>query len=84
MGGVAGPHMVVGVRGAGRSRVAARMIMERVAEAFGVMILGSGLFQADAHPGNILVLKGVSASLGHPASQPPLTVDETRSTSARA
>ena len=34
------------------------MIMERVAEAFGVMILGSGLFQADAHPGNILVLPG--------------------------
>lgn len=48
------------------------MIMERVAEAFGVMILGSGLFQADAHPGNILVLKGAArrAQSPWPGSSP--------------
>jgi hypothetical protein len=37
--------------------------MERVAEAFGVMMLETGLFQADAHPGNILVMKGAALAL---------------------
>lgn len=34
---------------------AARRILARVSEAYGLMILGEGLFQADGHPGNILV-----------------------------
>ena len=41
-----------------QKRAAARRILERVSEAFGVMMLDKGLFQADAHPGNILVMKG--------------------------
>lgn len=32
-------------------------VIARASEAYGRMILGSGLFQADAHPGNILVMK---------------------------
>lgn len=42
-----------------KKKAAARRILGRVAEAFGVMMLDKGLFQADAHPGNILVMKGV-------------------------
>lgn len=35
-------------------------IISRVSEAYGQMMLSTGLFHADAHPGNILVLpKGV-------------------------
>ena len=33
----------------------ARRLLGRVAEAYGRMLLLSGLFQADCHPGNILV-----------------------------
>lgn len=36
--------------------VACRRVLSRVSEAYGRMILGTGLFQADGHPGNILVL----------------------------
>jgi predicted unusual protein kinase regulating ubiquinone biosynthesis (AarF/ABC1/UbiB family) len=43
--------------------MAARRILERVSKAFGVMMLDKGLFQADAHPGNILVMKGACAPL---------------------
>ena len=32
-----------------------RMLLSRVSEAYGRMVLGPGLFQADCHPGNILV-----------------------------
>ncbi|KAK9798604.1 hypothetical protein WJX73_007340 [Symbiochloris irregularis] len=32
-----------------------RVLLSRVSEAYGRMILGPGLFQADCHPGNILV-----------------------------
>ncbi|GAB4821653.1 hypothetical protein N2152v2_008699 [Parachlorella kessleri] len=39
-------------------RKAARRILDRVAEAYGRMMLLDGLFQADGHPGNILVMKG--------------------------
>lgn len=35
--------------------VAARRLLERVAEAYGRMLLLNGLFQADCHPGNIFV-----------------------------
>jgi len=33
-------------------------ILSRVSEAYGRMMLYEGLFQADGHPGNILVMKG--------------------------
>ena len=39
-------------------RLAARQILSKVTEAYGRMILLDGLFQADGHPGNILVMKG--------------------------
>ena len=35
-------------------------ILSRVSEAYGRMMLYEGLFQADGHPGNILVMKGDS------------------------
>ena len=38
--------------------MAARRILSRVSEAYGRMLLLDGLFQADGHPGNILVMKG--------------------------
>jgi hypothetical protein len=41
-----------------RRKAASRLILERVGRAFGAMMLETGLFQADAHPGNILVMKG--------------------------
>jgi predicted unusual protein kinase regulating ubiquinone biosynthesis (AarF/ABC1/UbiB family) len=42
---------------------AARRILARVSEAYGQMILGEGLFQADGHPGNILVQHGGRVAL---------------------
>ncbi len=41
-----------------KKRVAKRRIMSSVSEAYGRMLLLNGLFQADGHPGNILVLPG--------------------------
>jgi predicted unusual protein kinase regulating ubiquinone biosynthesis (AarF/ABC1/UbiB family) len=38
-------------------RMAARRILSHVSEAYGRMVLLDGLFQADGHPGNILVMK---------------------------
>ena len=35
-----------------------RRILGAVSEAYGRMMLYEGLFQADGHPGNILVMKG--------------------------
>lgn len=43
---------------AATKRMAARQILGKVSEAYGRMILLDGLFQADGHPGNILVMKG--------------------------
>jgi len=43
---------------AAAKRMAARQILSKVSEAYGRMILLDGLFQADGHPGNILVMKG--------------------------
>ena len=37
-------------------------ILSRVSEAYGRMMLYEGLFQADGHPGNILVMKGAFSS----------------------
>lgn len=39
-------------------KLAAQRILSRVSEAYGRMLLLDGLFQADGHPGNILVMKG--------------------------
>lgn len=36
----------------------AKLILSRICEAYGRMLLMQGLFQADCHPGNILVMKG--------------------------
>lgn len=43
--------------------MAKRMIMSNVGEAYGRMLLLDGLFQADGHPGNILVLRGARGTL---------------------
>lgn len=42
---------------------AARLILSQVSHAYGLMILGEGLFQADGHPGNILVQQGGRVAL---------------------
>ncbi|KXZ54564.1 hypothetical protein GPECTOR_4g629 [Gonium pectorale] len=39
-------------------QAAKRLILQRVSEAYGRMIFGEGLFQADGHPGNILIGRG--------------------------
>ncbi len=41
-----------------KKQAAARRILSHVSEAYGRMLLYDGLFQADGHPGNILVRKG--------------------------
>jgi ABC1 atypical kinase-like domain len=38
-------------------------VLTRASEAYGRMILETGLFQADGHPGNILVMKGGKVGL---------------------
>lgn len=43
---------------AGQRKRAMKLIISRVSEAYGRMLLFDGLFQADGHPGNILVMKG--------------------------
>lgn len=43
---------------ASMQRRARQRILSRIADAYGLMIIGSGLFQADPHPGNIMVLAG--------------------------
>ncbi len=37
---------------------AAQLILSRICEAYGRMLLLQGLFRADCHPGSILVMKG--------------------------
>ena len=39
-------------------KIGIKRILSHVSEAYGRMMLYEGLFQADGHPGNILVLKG--------------------------
>ncbi len=46
-----------------KRQAAARRILSYVSEAYGTMILGEGLFQADGHPGNILVRPGGGIAL---------------------
>lgn len=38
-----------------QQKLGKQLLLRRVGEAYGRMILGSGIFQADCHPGNILV-----------------------------
>ena len=42
-----------------QKRLAKRRVFSRIAEAYGRMMLLEGLFNADGHPGNILVMQGV-------------------------
>jgi len=44
-------------------KMAAKRILTRLSEAYGRMMLTDGLFQADGHPGNILVMKGGTVGL---------------------
>ncbi len=46
-----------------KRKVAVERIVHRVAEAYGRQLLYGGLFQADGHPGNILVMKGTHICL---------------------
>ena len=48
---------VEGLSPAVRKKAQSR-ILQRVVDAYGMMIVKSGLFQADPHPGNILIMKG--------------------------
>lgn len=47
-----------------KRKMAVERIVHRVAEAYGRQLLYGGLFQADGHPGNILVMKGNAFALG--------------------
>ena len=38
-----------------KQKLGKQLLLRRVGEAYGRMVLGPGLFQADCHPGNILV-----------------------------
>ena len=46
-----------------KRKLAMDRILNRVAEAYGRQLLYGGLFQADGHPGNILVMKGMYTCL---------------------
>ena len=39
-----------------KRKAAAKLILQRVSEAYGEMMLTEGLFQADAHPGCVLAM----------------------------
>lgn len=43
--------------------IAKQRILRRVTDAYGHMLLVNGLFQADAHPGNILVQPGTLSAI---------------------
>lgn len=51
-----------------KQKMAVERIIHRVAEAYGRQLLYGGLFQADGHPGNILVMKGASPPLHTPTA----------------
>jgi predicted unusual protein kinase regulating ubiquinone biosynthesis (AarF/ABC1/UbiB family) len=44
-------------------KIAAKRVLTRLSEAYGRMMLTDGIFQADGHPGNILVMKGGQVGL---------------------
>jgi len=57
-------------------RQAAKVLLTRISEAYGHMILREGLFQADCHPGNILVMKGGKVGLIDFGQSKQLTTEE--------
>ncbi|CAA7400708.1 unnamed protein product [Spirodela intermedia] len=53
-----------GINPSGKIAVAAKQsILKSLTQAYGQMILGSGFFHADPHPGNILICKGSEIAL---------------------
>ncbi|CAG9460985.1 unnamed protein product [Pedinophyceae sp. YPF-701] len=60
-------------------QAAARLLLDRLSDAYGHMILGSGLFQADCHPGNILVMEGGRIGLIDYGQSKQLTDEERKS-----
>ena len=59
-----------------KRRAAKEQILRRLCEAYGRMIFGEGLFQADGHPGNILVQRGTRIALLDYGQSKKLTSDE--------
>lgn len=57
-------------------QIAKRRILSNICEAYGKQILETGLFQADAHPGNILVRKGAQVALLDYGQSKQLTPEE--------
>ncbi|GKV13847.1 hypothetical protein SLEP1_g24819 [Rubroshorea leprosula] len=54
-----------GINPAGKMAAAAKQnILKSLTLAYGQMILKSGFFHADPHPGNILICKGSEATCG--------------------
>lgn len=62
-----------------KRRIAKERILQRLCEAYGKMIFGNGLFQADGHPGNILVQKRAKIGLLDYGQSKKLTKDEVHS-----
>ena len=52
------PHTLHRSMSASVRQMASSRILRRVSEAYGHMMLLDGLFQADCHPGNIIVMEG--------------------------
>ena len=61
-----------------KQRKAKERILRRLCEAYGKMIFGDGLFQADGHPGNILVQKKARIALLDYGQSKKLHTDEVR------
>lgn len=59
-----------------KRQIAKRRILSNICEAYGKQILETGLFQADAHPGNILVRKGAQVALLDYGQSKQLTPEE--------
>ena len=59
-----------------KRRLAKERILRRLCEAYGRMIFGEGLFQADGHPGNILVQRGARVALLDYGQSKKLASDE--------
>eukprot|EP00210_Caulerpa_lentillifera_P006027 g5760.t1 len=62
-----------------KQRKAKERILQRLCAAYGKMIFGDGLFQADGHPGNIIVQKRAKIGLIDYGQSKKLTKDEIQS-----
>lgn len=62
-----------------KQRAAKERILKRLCEAYGAMIFGNGLFQADGHPGNILIQEGAKIALLDYGQSKQLTSEEMHS-----